>query len=94
LTVQEVRDIIAKVSQGDIGVKKFTADECEARKETQPGLIFQIFENIKPEGPATKNTAKATAKELEEKFGIPLTSLETYLEREKAELLACLDSAH
>jgi len=82
LTVEEIRDIIARVSGRDIKVKKWTTEEIEVAKASVFFLKFQLWANI--------STQTSSAKATEERFGIPFTSLEAYLQREKTELMACL----
>ncbi|TVY85468.1 hypothetical protein LSUE1_G000167 [Lachnellula suecica] len=82
LTIEEIRDILAKVSGKDIKVKKWTPEETKEALSSVFLSRFELWANIDP----MTSSAKATA----EKFGIPFTSLEEYLEREKAQLLASL----
>jgi uncharacterized protein YbjT (DUF2867 family) len=82
LTIEEVRDIIVKVSGRDIKVQKWTKEEIEVAKTSVFAARFELWANIKIQS--------SSAKETEERFGIPFTSLESYFQREKAELLACL----
>jgi len=82
LTIEEVRDIIARVSGRDIKVKKWTKEEAEVMFSSVFAVKFEIWANIKPQS--------SSAKETEKRFGIPFTSLEDYLQREKAGLMECL----
>jgi uncharacterized protein YbjT (DUF2867 family) len=82
LTIEEVRDIIAKVSGRDIKVKKWTEEEVEAVSASIFAVKFELWANIAIQS--------SSAKETEKQFGIPFTSLEEYFEREKAGLMACL----
>lgn len=82
LTVDEVRDLMAKVSGRDIKVKKWTPEEIEVAKATVMLLKFQLWANIK--------TQSSSAKATEKRFGIPFTSLATYFQREKDLFLECL----
>jgi uncharacterized protein YbjT (DUF2867 family) len=82
LTIEEVRDVMVKVSGRDVKLKKWTPEEIEVAKASIFAVGFQLWANIRSQS----SSAKAT----EKKFGIPFTSLEAYMEREKAELLACL----
>ncbi|CAJ2510452.1 Uu.00g051550.m01.CDS01 [Anthostomella pinea] len=84
LTIEEVRDIIARVSGRDVKVKKRTAAEIEEASTTVPAQRFHLWANIKDLSMDTQATV--------DKFGIPFTSLEVYLEREKSRLLECLPS--
>jgi uncharacterized protein YbjT (DUF2867 family) len=82
LTIDEVRDILVKVSGRNVQVKKLTGEELEVAKNSVFAMRFQLWANISPQSSA--------AKAVEEKFGIPFTSLKAYMQREKAALLACL----
>jgi uncharacterized protein YbjT (DUF2867 family) len=86
-TVEEARDIVAKVSGRAIGIKKRTPAEMEEIKETFFTQRFHLWVNAKTE--ALSNTP-AIAKEVQAKFGIPFTSLEMSLQRDKARLLESL----
>lgn len=82
LTVEEVRDIIAKVSGRAIKVKKWTKEETEVANASVFATRFQLWANVRSQTSSAKTTEK--------RFGIPFTSLEEYFQREKAEMLACL----
>ncbi|KAH6888441.1 NmrA family protein [Thelonectria olida] len=85
LTVEEVRDILVKVSGRDVRVRKRTPEEIEAAKATVVGQRFQLWASGKD-----FSSVVAAAEEVQAKFGIPFNSLETALQREKAALLECL----
>ncbi|GKT55727.1 NmrA-like family protein [Colletotrichum tofieldiae] len=85
LTMEEVRDILVKVSGRDVRVRQQTPAEVEKAKQTVQGMLFQIWANVKD-----FTAFVDTAKEAQTKFGIPFTSLEMALQRDKARLLDCL----
>jgi uncharacterized protein YbjT (DUF2867 family) len=85
LTMEEVRDILVKVSGRDVRVRKRTPAEIEEGKKTVFGMLFHLWANVKD---FTNDVNKA--KEAQTKFGIPFTSLEAALQRDKARLLDCL----
>lgn len=86
LTIEEVRDILHKVSGRDVRVRRRTPQEVEEAKATFFGQRFQLYLNQK-DFTAAAVTAK---KEAETKFGIPLNTVEAALQRDKALLLECL----
>ncbi|KAH7155962.1 NmrA-like family protein [Dactylonectria macrodidyma] len=85
LTFEEVRDILVKVSGRDVRVVKRTYEELKEMGIFVFGQAFQLMANIKD---LTWTTA--VAKEVQEKFEIPFTSLEEAVQRDKALLLECL----
>ncbi|KAM0473815.1 hypothetical protein ACHAPX_007861 [Trichoderma viride] len=85
LTAEEVGDILAKVSGRDIPVKRRANVEVEALQASAHGMLFHLWANKKDLTPYVN-----VAKEVQTKFGIPLTSLEAALQRDKARLLECL----
>lgn len=85
LTMEEVRDILAKVSGRNVTVRRRTPEEVEEAKAYLFGQRFQLMVNVK----GFKDAAEA-AKEVQGKFGIPFTSLEDALQRDEALLLQCL----
>ncbi|EHK48558.1 uncharacterized protein TrAtP1_009677 [Trichoderma atroviride] len=85
LTAEEVGAIIAKVSGRDIPVKRRANVEVEELKASAHGMLFHLWANKKDLTPYVN-----VAKETQAKFGIPLTSLEAALQRDKARLLECL----
>ena len=82
LTMEDVRDIMVKVTGKDVKVKKWTEEETNGALLSVFIARFELWANIHPQ----KSTAAATA----EKFGIAFTSLEEYFEREKTKILASL----
>jgi uncharacterized protein YbjT (DUF2867 family) len=85
LTIEEVRDILVKVSGRQVGVKKRTPEEMEAVKYVLFSQGLQILANAKDISRASEG-----AKAVQEKFGIPFTSFENAMLRDKARLLECL----
>ncbi|KAF4832796.1 hypothetical protein CGCTS75_v004407 [Colletotrichum tropicale] len=85
LTIEEVRDILVRVSGREVGVVKRTLEEVEAMGISVFGQRFHLMTNIKDLSWTT-----ASAREVEGKFGIPLTSVEEALQRDRARLLECL----
>ncbi|KAI0406921.1 NmrA family protein [Xylaria palmicola] len=81
LTVEEIRDVLVRVSGRDVGVRRRTPEDGEPVF----GQLFQVWANKKDLGPII-----AASKEAAVRFGIPLTSLEDALQREKGRLLECL----
>ncbi|GKT43335.1 NmrA-like family domain-containing protein [Colletotrichum spaethianum] len=85
LTMEEVRDVLVKVSGRDVQVRQQAPEEVEETKKTAPGMLFQIWANVKD-----FTTFVKTAKEAQTKFGIPFTPFEEAMKRDKARLLECL----
>jgi len=85
LTIQEVRDILTKVSGREVRAIKRTPKEVEEMGIGVFGQKFQLFGNIKDFSWTTR-----VAAEVQEKFGIPLTSFEEALQRDRVLLLDCL----
>ncbi|KAH0426080.1 NmrA-like family protein [Colletotrichum camelliae] len=85
LTIEEVRDILVRVSGREVDVAKRTAEEVEAMGISVFGQRFHLMANI-----TDLSWTTASAREVEGKFGIPLTSVETALQRDRALLLECL----
>ncbi|KAI9158030.1 Nitrogen metabolite repression protein nmrA [Paramyrothecium foliicola] len=85
LTIEEVRDILAKVSGREVKTRKRTPEEVEQTKTVLFAQAFHVWANVKDFGPSI-----AAARDAQAKFGIPLASLESALEREKDRLLECL----
>ncbi|KAI3395565.1 hypothetical protein diail_1076 [Diaporthe ilicicola] len=85
LTIQEVRDILVRVSGRRVGVAAHTAKEVEEQGISVFGQSFHLMSNINDLSWTT-----AGAKEVQEKFGIPFTSIEAALQRDRARLLDCL----
>ena len=84
LTIEEVRDIMVRVSGKDVKVRKWTAEEIEVAKTSKTAARFQLWANSSVQSSSADVTGR--------KFGIPFTSLEEYFQREKSQLLACLPS--
>lgn len=85
LTIEQVRDILIKVSGRQVRAIKRTRKEVEEMGISVFGQTFQLMCNIKDMSWTT-----ATAKEVREKFGIPFTSLEAAVQRDRARLMECL----
>ncbi|KAK6069915.1 NmrA-like family protein [Seiridium cupressi] len=85
LTVQEARDIAARFSGKDVGLKKKSPEEVEAAKATVFAQRFHFFANAKD-----LSDSLAASKKAETKFGIPFNSVEQALVRDKERLLECL----
>ncbi|KAJ2972269.1 hypothetical protein NUW58_g9221 [Xylaria curta] len=81
LTIEEVRDILVRVSGRAVVTRKLTLEGMNFVM----GQKFHLFANAKDQGPVL-----TAAKEAQAKFGIPFTSLEEALQREKSRLLECL----
>ncbi|KAI1855406.1 hypothetical protein JX266_000271 [Neoarthrinium moseri] len=84
-TIQEVRDILVRVSGRQVQAGRRSPQEIEEAKTTVPGQKFQLWANFKD-----FSGGVATAKEVQAKFGIPFTPLEMALKRDKERLLECL----
>ncbi|KAH6984265.1 hypothetical protein BKA56DRAFT_580816 [Ilyonectria sp. MPI-CAGE-AT-0026] len=85
LTIEEVRDIVARVSGRNVRAKKRTPAEIEEIKPTLFGQRFHLWANVND-----FSAASEAAKEVQAKYGIPFTSLEEALQRDKARLLECV----
>ncbi|EFQ36231.1 NmrA-like family protein [Colletotrichum graminicola] len=85
LTMEEVRDVLVRVSGREVLVRQLTPAEVEVTKQAAPGMLFQIWANGKD-----FTALMDAAEETQVKFGIPFTSLEAGLQRDKARLLECL----
>ncbi|GAP90993.1 hypothetical protein SAMD00023353_5400570 [Rosellinia necatrix] len=82
LTIGEVRDVLARVSgRDDVATRRLRLGE------TEPvfGQLFQVWANFKDLAPVVAATRDAVAR-----FGIPVTSLEDALRRDRSRLLECL----
>ncbi|KAI0522036.1 NmrA family protein [Xylaria bambusicola] len=80
LTIEEVCDLLVKVSGRDVKTRKLAPEE-----EPVMGQFFQKWSNARD-----YSSVLAATKEAQAKFGIPLTSLENALQRDKARLLDTL----
>ena len=85
LTVEDVRDILKKVSGREVTVRKRTPEEMKAAAGKLFSLGLQLLASKKD-----ISTAAAGAKAVQEKFGIPFTSFEMAMLRDKARLLECI----
>ncbi|KAM3077183.1 hypothetical protein ACMFMF_005095 [Clarireedia jacksonii] len=84
-TIEEVRDILAKISGREVKARKRDPEEMEAVKYVLFSQGLQILANAKD-----ISNASADAKAVQAKFGIPFTSFEAAMLRDKARLLECL----
>ena len=82
LTIEEARDIIEKVSGRKVKLVKRSSEEFKEMLSSAGGQLFPHWANHKEFG-----SLVAAARENPIKFGIPLTSLEATLTREKNRLL-------
>ncbi|KAF2972198.1 hypothetical protein GQX73_g1500 [Xylaria multiplex] len=80
LTIEEVRDILAKVSGRNVRTRRHTSEDTPI-----PGQLFQLWVNSKD-----LTRVVAAAQEAQAKFGIPFTPLEEAFKREKSRLLETL----
>ncbi|KAL0942977.1 NmrA-like family protein [Colletotrichum truncatum] len=85
LTIHDVRDILVRVSGREVGVTKRTPEELDEMGIRVPGQNFYLLANIKD-----LSWTAAIAQEVQGKFGMPFTSLETALQRDRGLLLECL----
>ncbi|KAL6886008.1 hypothetical protein GGI43DRAFT_388733 [Trichoderma evansii] len=85
LTIEEVRDIIVKVSGRDVRVRRQNPEEIEEMRTAFHGMLFHLWANTKDLSPYL-----SVVKETQAKFGIEFTSLEMALQRDKVRLLECL----
>ncbi|KAI0110405.1 NmrA family protein [Nemania sp. FL0031] len=82
LTIEEIRDILVRVSGREVGLKKLSLEEGD---KPIAGQLFHLWANFKD-----FDFIAAATKEAQTKFGIPFTSLEEALQRDKSGLLECL----
>ncbi|KAK9777202.1 hypothetical protein AB5N19_12266 [Seiridium cardinale] len=82
LTAQEARNIVSRVSGKVVRLKERTPEEVEAAKAIVFAQRFHFFASAKNFGDSL-----AASKKAETKFGIPFTSLEQALVRDKDRLL-------
>ncbi|KPM39654.1 hypothetical protein AK830_g6900 [Neonectria ditissima] len=87
LTIEEVSDILTRVSGRKVPSVKRTLQEVEEMGISVFGQKFHLVANEKDLSWTTAN-----AEEVGKKFGIPLTSIETAVNRDRAQLLECLPS--
>ncbi|KAI1198978.1 NmrA family protein [Nemania serpens] len=81
LTIEEVRDVLVRVTGREVGIKKLRLEDGTPAA----GQLFHLWANHKD-----FSSVVAAAKEAQAKFGIPFTSLEEALRRDKSRLLECL----
>lgn len=85
LTMQEIRDILVRVSGRSVSVHKRTPEEVEQAKATLFSQRFHLWANVHD-----LSDSPVVAREVEAKFGIPLTSFEMAIRRDKAGLMKTL----
>jgi uncharacterized protein YbjT (DUF2867 family) len=85
LTIEEVRDVIAKVSGKNVTVKRRANVEVEELQVYAWGMLFHLWANKKDFSPYLN-----VIKETQAKFGITFATLEEALQRDKARLLESL----
>ncbi|RBQ66423.1 hypothetical protein FVER14953_08875 [Fusarium verticillioides] len=82
---KQTRDILVKVSGREVRIVKRTPEEVEKLGIAVHGHMFQHFANMN-----TFDFVEGGAKGVQDKFGIPFTSLEDALRRDKERLLECI----
>ncbi|KAF5624538.1 hypothetical protein F52700_9707 [Fusarium sp. NRRL 52700] len=82
---EQIRGILDKVSGRDVGIVKRTPEEMDKLGIIVHGHMFQHFANMKPFG-----FVQRRAKQVQVQFGIPFTSLEDALRRDKDRLMECI----
>lgn len=85
LSAEDSRDIVARVSGRTVQVYKRSPEEIEEASTKVFAQRFHLWANHKDFTPTIKG-----AKEVQERFGIPFTSLEAALTRDKERLLDCV----
>ncbi|WYZ38360.1 hypothetical protein EsH8_III_000274 [Colletotrichum jinshuiense] len=85
LTIEEVRDVLVRVSGREVQAIKRTPEEVEEMGISVFGQKFQQLSSIKD-----FSWTSVAAKDVQDKFGIPFTPLEAALQRDRALLLECL----
>lgn len=85
LSMEDARDILVRVSGRNVKAVKRTEAELEEMGASVFGQKFHLWANIKDIA-----FIPVVAKETQTKFGIPFTTVEAALQRDKASLLECL----
>ncbi|KAI2634955.1 NmrA family protein [Hypomontagnella submonticulosa] len=85
LTIEEVRDILVRVTGRDVTIRKRSPEEAEKIRNTVMGQRFHFMANVKD-----FSAIAATAEETQAKFGIPFTPFEQSMQKGKARLLECI----
>ncbi|KAF4969803.1 hypothetical protein FSARC_3028 [Fusarium sarcochroum] len=88
LTIQGIAAILSKVSGKNVTPRQRSSKEVE---EAKGGANFQAWQLWTHSTDLTPFAA--AAKDVQEKFGIPFTSLERALQRERDQLLECLSAS-
>ncbi|KAH6605560.1 hypothetical protein Trco_004713 [Trichoderma cornu-damae] len=84
LTIEEVGDILSRVSGRKVVARRINPEDGQYAQ----GQKFHLFMNLQGVRPA--EPVVAAGKATQAKFGIPFTSLEEALQRDKSSLLECL----
>ncbi|CAK7225874.1 hypothetical protein SEUCBS140593_006051 [Sporothrix eucalyptigena] len=82
LTIDEIGGSLRKASGRNIPIVRRTAEELEAKKDMLPTLSFQVMAN--------EVDITIDAEALTERYGIRMTTLDEFLERERENLLRSL----
>jgi uncharacterized protein YbjT (DUF2867 family) len=85
LTIGEIRAILIKVSGRDVRVQKRTMEELKDANIQVFGQLFHLWSNL-----YELRYKEAAAKKVQEIYGIPFTSLQQALQRDKEALLKCI----
>ncbi|KAM0329873.1 hypothetical protein ACHAQA_004038 [Verticillium albo-atrum] len=85
LSIEEVAEIVSRVSGKNVLAKRRSPAEIEEVKPTLFAQRFHLWANTQD-----FSAAPAVAKTVQAKFGIPFVSLEEALQREKGRLVQCL----
>lgn len=85
LTIQEARDIVAKVSGKDVSLKRIPEEEKEAGVQAVFARRFHLWANAND-----FSIARAGVEATQKKYGIPFTPLEETFKKEKPRLLEAL----
>lgn len=84
-TIEQVREIIVRVSGRDFQLSKVIFEEVEEAKRAWSPLRFHLWANV-----SDFSNLKEAAKEVQDTFKMPFTSLESALKRDRKQLLDCL----
>lgn len=85
LSVEQVREIIGRVSGRNIQLARIPRAEIEEAELARSPLKFHLWANS-----SDFNSLKEAAKEAQDTFKMPFTSLESALKRDRKQLLDCL----
>lgn len=84
LTAEQAKDILIKVTGKQVKVRKWSEEETKEKLGSIFTTKFFLWCNVVD--------MESKSKENEKKYGIPFTSLEEYLIREKGKVLECLEA--